>query len=63
MGGQLDNSIWRIAKALVSHLSRSIDDLSRIVLSIVLNDPAEGILDCRVIALDEVMFDKTDCER
>ena len=49
--------------ALAAYLSCSVDDLSRIVLSIVLDDPTEGVLDCRVIALDEVVFDKADCKR
>lgn len=62
-GGQLDNSTWHVAEALAAYLACSVDDLSRIVLSIVLDDPTEGVLDCRVIALDEVVFDKADCKR
>jgi hypothetical protein len=46
----------------ISYLSCSVDNLSCIILTIVLNNPAEGILDGRIVAFDEVVFDKTDRE-
>jgi hypothetical protein len=46
----------------VIYLSRSIDNLSRIVLAVVFDNSAEGVLNGRVIAFDEVMLDKADRE-
>lgn len=51
---------WRIR---VFYLSCSVDNLSCIILAIVLDNSAESILNCRVIAVDEVVFNKTDRER
>ena len=47
----------------VSHLSCGIHDLSCVVLAIMLDNPAERILDCRVVAFHEMLFDKADRER
>lgn len=59
---QLINLLYH-GSARVSYLSRSVDNLGRIILAIVLDNSTEGILDCRVIAFDKVVFDKTDSER
>lgn len=45
-----------------TYLSSSIHDLSSIVLAIVFDDSAKGILDCWVIAFNEVMLDETDSQ-
>lgn len=46
-----------------SYLPSSIYDLSRVVLSVVLDNPAECILNCGVIAFNEVMLNEADRER
>jgi hypothetical protein len=46
-----------------SYLSCGVHDLGCIVLAVVLDNPAEGILDCGVVALHEMLFDKADRER
>lgn len=46
-----------------AYLSSSVYDLSGVVLSIVLDNPAEGILNCGVITFHEMMLDKADGER
>lgn len=45
------------------YLPSGIYDLGRVVLPIVLDDPAEGILNCRVIAFNEVMLNEANRER
>lgn len=45
-----------------TYLSGGIDDLSRIILPIVFDDSAECVLNCGVVAFDEVVLDETDCE-
>jgi hypothetical protein len=47
----------------VSYLSCGVHDLSGIVLAVVLDNPAEGVLDCGVVALHEMLFDKANRER
>lgn len=57
-------SVIRTASHMqITYLSCSIDDLSCIVLAIVLDNSAECVLNCRVIAFHEVVLDKADCER
>lgn len=46
----------------VTYLSCSIDNLSCIVLAIVLDNPAESVLNCRVIAFHKVVLNKTNSE-
>ena len=46
-----------------AYLASSVHDLRGIVLAVVLDDPAEGVLDCGVIAFNKVMFDKADGQR
>jgi hypothetical protein len=46
-----------------TYLSGGIDDFGCVILSIIFDDPAECVLDCGVIALDEVVLDEADCER
>lgn len=48
---------------MITYLSRSIDDLSCVILAIVLDNPAECVLNCRVIAFHEVVLDKANGER
>lgn len=45
-----------------TYLSSGIDDLSRIILPIVFDDSAECVLNCGVVAFDEVVLHETDCE-
>jgi hypothetical protein len=47
----------------VSYLSCGVHNLSGIVLAVVLDNPAEGILDCGVVALHEMLFNEADRER
>lgn len=47
----------------VSYLSCGIYDLGCIVLAVVLDNPAEGILDCGVVAFHEMLFNKANRER
>lgn len=42
-----------------SYLACSVHNLSGIVLALVLDDSTKRILNCRVVALDEVMVDKS----
>lgn len=43
-----------------TYLASSVHNLGGIVLTVVFDDPAKGVLDCGVIAFDKVMFDKAD---
>jgi len=52
-----------ISQEANAYLSSSIHDLSGVVLSIVLDNPAECILNCGVVAFHEMMLDKADGER
>lgn len=45
------------------YLPGSVYNFSRVVLAIVLDDPAEGIFNCGVVAFDEMVLNKADCER
>lgn len=63
MGVQFSFSTVCIWNAPVAYLSRGIDDLCRIVLSIILDNATECVLDCRVVAFNEVVFNKSDRER
>lgn len=45
------------------YLSRGIHNLRCIVLAVVLDNPAEGILDRGVVAFHEMLLDKADSER
>lgn len=63
-------SSWRGVSFAVSprghdtlYLSGSIDDLGRIVLAIMLDDAAECVLNGRVVALNEVVFDELNGQR
>lgn len=47
----------------ITYLSRSVDDLSCVILAIVLDNPAECVLNCRIIAFHEVVLDKANGER
>lgn len=47
----------------ITYLSRGVDNLSCVILAIVLDNPAECVLNCRVIAFHEVVFDKANGER
>lgn len=53
----------RSSRTVITYLSRSIDDLSCVILAIVLDNPAECVLNCRVIAFHEVVLDKANGER
>lgn len=46
-----------------SYLTGSIDNLGGVVLALVSDHLAEGVLNGRVVALDEVAVDELDCER
>lgn len=46
-----------------SYLSRSIHNLRCVVLAVVLDNTAEGILDRGVVAFHEMLLDKADSER
>lgn len=46
-----------------THLAGGIDDLRGELLALVLDDLAEGVFNCRVVALDKVAVDKLDCKR
>jgi len=46
-----------------THLPSSIDDLSGVVLALVLDDFAEGILDGGVVAFYEMAVHELHCER
>lgn len=46
-----------------AYLSSSVDDLSGVVLPIVLDNPAEGVLNCGVVAFHEMMLNKANGER
>lgn len=43
-----------------TYLAGGVDDLSGELLAFVLDDLAEGVLNCRVVALDEVAVDELD---
>ena len=45
------------AQRAYTYLSSSIDDLRRKLLPLVLDDLAEGVLNCGVVGLDEVAVD------
>lgn len=47
----------------VQYLSRSVHNLRCVVLAVVLDNPAEGILDRGVVAFHEMLLDKADSER
>ena len=47
----------------LSYLTSGVNDLREVALTIVLDLSTERILDCRIIALDKVSFDKLDCQR
>ena len=47
-----------LAKKIVPYLTSSVDNLRRKVLALVPDDFAECVLDCRVVALDEVAVDE-----
>lgn len=63
MGIQFSFSTECIWKAPVAYLSRGIDDLCGIVLSIILDNATECILDRRVVAFNKVVLNKSDRER
>lgn len=44
-----------------TYLSGGIDDLSRIVLTVVFDDSTECVFNCGVVTFDEVVFDESDC--
>lgn len=43
-----------------TYLAGGVDDFSGELLAFVLDDLAESVLNCRVVALDEVAVDKLD---
>lgn len=47
----------------VQYLSRSVHNLRCVVLAVVLDNPAEGILDRGVVAFHKMLLDKADSER
>ena len=51
------NEVFRVQDAILI-LAGSIDNFSSIVLTLKSNDLAKGILDRRIIALDEVAVDE-----
>lgn len=46
-----------------THLASGIDDLRGELLAFVLDDLAEGVFNCRVVALDKVAVDELDRKR
>lgn len=46
-----------------SYLSRGIDDLSDVILALILDSLAEGVLDRGVVAVDKVTIDELHSER
>lgn len=44
-------------------LASSVDDLGSEFLIVVFDDAGEGVLDCRVVGLDEDAVDEADSER
>jgi hypothetical protein len=52
-----------VSQGTDAYLSSSVYDLSCVVLPIVLDNPAEGVLNCGVVAFHEMMLDKADGER
>ena len=46
-----------------AHLASCIHNLCRKVLSFVFDDSAESVLDRRIVALDEVVFDESNGQR
>lgn len=60
LGGK---SVLLYLRGNTPYLSSGVDDLGRIVLATMLDNPAECVLNGRVVALDEVMFDELNGQR
>ncbi len=55
------DEVLRVEDAVLV-LAGRVDDLGRVLLALVSDLLAEGVLDGRVVALDEVAVDVADCE-